>query len=252
LLTTSWDDGHPLDMRVAERLAAHELPGTFYVPKQPGFPVIGPTDIRALQDMGFEIGAHTLNHGTITDCGEEAAREQIKGSRAWVESVTGRSCAMFCFPKGRFGLRDLNLAAEAGFFGVRGVEYLSTEWPRQTAGIWVMATTVQTVRQTRMRMARNLVSRYRWRRLILRLPEILHAKEWVRVGLRIAKEVRDQGGVFHLWGHSWEIESNDSWKDLEYVFSGLADMFPQEARLGNGGVCSTAGATRQEVQRCRD
>ena len=28
-ITTSWDDGHPLDFRVAELLAKYGLPGTF-------------------------------------------------------------------------------------------------------------------------------------------------------------------------------------------------------------------------------
>ena len=31
-ITTSWDDGHPLDLRVAELLAKYGLQGTFYVP----------------------------------------------------------------------------------------------------------------------------------------------------------------------------------------------------------------------------
>jgi hypothetical protein len=31
-ITTSWDDGHPSDLRVAELLIKHGLRGTFYVP----------------------------------------------------------------------------------------------------------------------------------------------------------------------------------------------------------------------------
>lgn len=31
-ITTSWDDGHPLDLRVAELLSEYHLQGTFYVP----------------------------------------------------------------------------------------------------------------------------------------------------------------------------------------------------------------------------
>ena len=32
IVTTSWDDGDPSDLRVAELLAARKLPGTFYIP----------------------------------------------------------------------------------------------------------------------------------------------------------------------------------------------------------------------------
>ena len=31
IVTTSWDDGHRTDLRLADRLAAHALKGTFYV-----------------------------------------------------------------------------------------------------------------------------------------------------------------------------------------------------------------------------
>jgi len=30
-VTTSWDDGHELDLRLASELAAHGMAGTFYV-----------------------------------------------------------------------------------------------------------------------------------------------------------------------------------------------------------------------------
>ena len=33
-MTTSWDDGHPLDYRIAEMLQEYGLRGTFYIPKQ--------------------------------------------------------------------------------------------------------------------------------------------------------------------------------------------------------------------------
>ena len=33
-ITTSWDDGHPLDFRIAELLSEYRLRGTFYVPME--------------------------------------------------------------------------------------------------------------------------------------------------------------------------------------------------------------------------
>src|SRR5688500_11915407 len=41
IVTTSWDDGHPLDIRLAEMLARHGVAGTFYVPlRYEGVPVM--------------------------------------------------------------------------------------------------------------------------------------------------------------------------------------------------------------------
>jgi peptidoglycan/xylan/chitin deacetylase (PgdA/CDA1 family) len=63
IFTTSWDDGHPLDARMAELLSLHEFQGTFYVPvsNREGLPVLGPEDLRRL-GQGFEIGSHTIDH----------------------------------------------------------------------------------------------------------------------------------------------------------------------------------------------
>ena len=63
LFTTSWDDGHPLDARVAELLSAHGFRGTFYMPlsNREGLPVMPPADVRRL-GQGFEIGSHTIDH----------------------------------------------------------------------------------------------------------------------------------------------------------------------------------------------
>src|SRR5207244_4479017 len=63
IVTTSWDDGHHADLRVADRLAAHALKGTFYVAlNHPGNKDIGDDEIRTLQRMGMEVGSHTLTH----------------------------------------------------------------------------------------------------------------------------------------------------------------------------------------------
>ncbi|MGH7837447.1 MAG: polysaccharide deacetylase family protein, partial [Candidatus Binataceae bacterium] len=62
-MTTSWDDGHPLDLRVAELLAAHGVRGTFYVPvRASADSLMKPADLRRLRNLGMEIGAHTVSH----------------------------------------------------------------------------------------------------------------------------------------------------------------------------------------------
>ena len=33
IVTTSWDDGHPLDFKIASLLEEYNLKGTFYIPK---------------------------------------------------------------------------------------------------------------------------------------------------------------------------------------------------------------------------
>src|SRR5208283_3028025 len=83
VITTSWDDGHPLDLRMAELLAKYRLTGTFYVPRSSQKPVMNPSQIRDLSDS-FEIGAHTLEHIAIDSLPDAEARKQLSGSREWI------------------------------------------------------------------------------------------------------------------------------------------------------------------------
>jgi hypothetical protein len=58
IVTTSWDDGHHIDLRLAEWLAASALKGTFYVAlNHPGQKDIDDDEIRALRAIGMEIGS---------------------------------------------------------------------------------------------------------------------------------------------------------------------------------------------------
>ena len=75
-ITTSWDDGHPSDMRLAEMLARHGLTGTFYIPRSISTGVMPDSDIRRLSS-NFEIGAHTLNHVFLPDADDTTARAEI-------------------------------------------------------------------------------------------------------------------------------------------------------------------------------
>src|SRR4051812_25850888 len=94
IFTTSWDDGHPLDFRIAELLARYGLRGTFYIPRHIGSGVMSEAQMRQLSES-FEIGAHTLNHVFLTTTDDGTASTEIKNSKIWVEQVTGKSCTMF-------------------------------------------------------------------------------------------------------------------------------------------------------------
>jgi hypothetical protein len=62
VVTTSWDDGDPRDLRVADLLRSRDLPGTFYVPMvgPKGRKTLAAADLRTLCSTNFEIRAHTV------------------------------------------------------------------------------------------------------------------------------------------------------------------------------------------------
>ena len=64
-IVTSWDDGHPLDLRIAELLTRFGLTGTFYIARDYLDERITEAQIKALSCQ-HEIGAHTLTHPVLT------------------------------------------------------------------------------------------------------------------------------------------------------------------------------------------
>ena len=56
------------------------------------------------------------------------------------------------------------------------------------------------------------------------------------LGEYIVDEAMTEGGVYHLWGHSWEIEANGDWPRLRSLLRYIADQdevrFLTNAELG--------------------
>ena len=234
-ITTSWDDGHPLDLRVAELLQRHGLTGTFYVPMTAATETMTAAQLRELA-LGFEIGAHTLHHNLLTRATEQQAAREIIDSKSWVESNTGSLCLMFCAPAGKFRRQHLKMLREAGYLGLRSVELLSLDLPRRKAGILLMPTTIQAHSQGFLTLARNAAKRAAFRNL-WRL--FLHGRsaEWPKLAQSLLLEAVKFGGVFHLWGHSWEVQENDQWKRLEETFRFMSWFVNQAVPLANGQIC---------------
>jgi len=247
LLTTSWDDGHPLDFRIAELLAKYNLTGTFYIPRSAPTTTMSPGHVRDLSSS-FEIGAHTLDHVFLTDVEIARADEQIAGSKKWVEETIGRECVMFCPPAGRFNRQHIRLMELAGFTGMRTVEFMSLDHPRprpgESDGLLIMPTTLQARPHNPASYFRNFAKRLAMRNFWLYM---LHARSggWADCVRSLLQATLAQRGVFHLWGHSWEIQEQGQWDRLEYVFRLMNEVSREAPCLSNGQIClrASAGAT---------
>lgn len=234
VLTTSWDDGHPLDMRVAELLAKYNLSGTFYIPFENSRTVMTSSAIRDLADR-FEVGAHTVHHVDLTEVSAEIAESEILQSKSRLEDLTGRSCEAFCFPKGHFGSNHVRMVQRAGFRCARTVELLSIDSPRLVSGVHLIPTTAQANSHSFLAYARNSVKRSAFRNLA-RFALYARTVNWVELSRRLLRLAAAQGGVFHLWGHSWEIEENQQWQQLEDVLAEMNKARRPEGCVSNSGV----------------
>src|ERR1700686_406272 len=101
IVTTSWDDGHPCDLRLAEALAKSGLPATFYVPLfgECGKPVLESAALRGFLNQGFEIGAHTVTHQMLPKLDNTGLSREVGGSKQLMEDQLGEEVRMFCYPR---------------------------------------------------------------------------------------------------------------------------------------------------------
>ncbi|MGE5611352.1 MAG: polysaccharide deacetylase family protein [Bacillota bacterium] len=241
-ITTSWDDGHPLDLRVAELLTKHGLQGTFYVPRVSERSTLAAAQIRQLSSS-FELGAHTLHHVDLTRAQDATATAEIVKSKPWLEDVTGQPCVMFCPPLGRYEQRHMPIVRAAGYLGMRTVELLSLDWPRLRSGLHIMPTTIQAYPHRAMAYTRNAIRRGAFHNLWL---YILHGQSggWDAMAESLAMRMLRNGGVFHLWGHSWELEETGQWQRLEKVLEMLSHLKELAPSVSNGQACL-------EAQKCQ-
>src|SRR6185436_8436042 len=160
-VTTSWDDGHPLDLRIADMLAAHGFTGTFYVPRanREGRAVMTASELRML-GRGFEIGGHTLDHVRLVGLPAGERDRQIVDGKRRVEDELGRAITGFCYPGGLHDPGVRQAVRAAGFRYARTVTNLSLEPPRSLLQV---DTTLQLFPHARLTYLKNFARRGDWR-----------------------------------------------------------------------------------------
>ncbi len=219
LVTTSWDDGDILDMRLASLLERYGVKGTFYITKEYRKERVSDDGIRKLTRF-HEIGAHSLTHPDLRAVSEEQKMSEMSGGKAWLEGVLGREVPMFCYPRGYYDEASIAAAKTAGFRGARTTKLGSVS---RTLNPFEMDTTLQVYP---FPFRKHDASHYYWGKLLepysQRAPA-LHAlgvstfsmSSWQGVARAAFTKAKEQNGVFHLWGHSWEIEKYNMWGELE-------------------------------------
>ncbi|MHB8625503.1 MAG: polysaccharide deacetylase family protein [Aggregatilineales bacterium] len=247
-VTTSWDDGHPLDLRIAELLEKYKLKGTFYVSRDYMAERLTDADIRALSTR-FEIGVHTLTHPKLTQIPLSNAKAEIANSQQWLETLLGNPMNAFCYPRGLYNSEVRTLVAEAGFRVARTVEQFRLDCG---ADFLSLPTTLH-VYPFPLRPVASW--RARFQPIYGALPHLFRLglspaalRSWPALAMALLKRAAAIGGVWHLWGHSWEIEKYGMWRELEAVFS-AASAYPQAQHVTNSELAMLTDVPRHVTDR---
>jgi len=216
IVTTSWDDGDPCDLKVAELLRARHLPGTFYFPfvGYDGRQTLTPDQLRSLASEGFEVGGHSMSHSVLTDLGPKEVAREVRICKDRLEDILGERIRMFCYPKGRFSADVIRHVKETGYEGAR-----TTRMFRQGLDFspFRMPTSLHAYPNTRMQHTKNLVRGTNIRGLLDYVTQFIRLESWVSMGKSLFDQVLKEGGIYHLYGHSWLIEEIGLWDDLKEI-----------------------------------
>jgi peptidoglycan-N-acetylglucosamine deacetylase len=236
IVTTSWDDGHRLDLRLAEMLVDNRLPGTFYVApfsvEMASADRLSRSAIKLIAGQ-FEIGAHTVTHQRLTTLHAVAARKEIVGSRSYLEDIIGRPVGSFCYPGGAFGAEHVRLVRDAGFTYARTIRRFALD-----SGADPLRSPTTTHAYRHLVDAASCLNYARFNPM-LAWDLYVH---WDRLAMLLFDRVLKEGGLFHLWGHSWEVDRNDQWAELQRVCEYIADR-PGVEYVTNGNLPIPRGDT---------
>jgi hypothetical protein len=208
IVTTSWDDGHKSDLKLARILKHHGIKATFYIsPQTTEFSAaerLTADEIRYIA-QDFEIGAHTMTHPHLDRIDATAARREIVGSKEMLELITGKPLRSFCYPYGDHNEETKRLVREAGFSSARSTKrFMTHSVDRMAIGT---STDAFDHRRDGMLSVLRLCARRPW--------QVFGLRRWDNLAKEMFAQARERGEVFHLWGHSREIEANNCWPRLE-------------------------------------
>jgi len=238
VFTCSIDDGHPLDLKTAELLEKHGLYATFFIPIRncEGDSVLGVTGIRQLARR-FEVGSHTYDHRYLKTIDVWQAYHQINDGKKRLEDVVGARVNGFCYPGGRYRRRDVELVKACGFTYARTTMNLCFDAGEKPFEI---PTTIQFYPHDRAVYLRNFVGSGNWFNRTTGLRLALVHEDWIRRLYAMFDHACRTGGVFHLWGHSKQIEQLAAWRQLDDFLRHVASSIPRTACMTNEQLAARA------------
>jgi len=233
IILASWDDGSIEDLRIAELMQKYNIPCVFYwsvftdettktlikpargkikssrskIKKQyqekkvkiaKNFSKI--KDFLSESDRqkiakDFEIGSHTLYHNFLTFISEEQAKQEIIESKSIFEKKYKQKIDSFCYPRGYYSDSIKDIVKKAGYKTARATLIGNTSLPKDNYCINATAHVgIQRVEYDGV--------------------------PWLQYCFNKLKEA-EKNGYYHIFGHSWEIQKNNSWAELEILLKAI-------------------------------
>lgn len=183
----SFDDYHPLNMKIDEILHKQGIEATFYIETREH---AAREQIKELFERGHDIGSHTIHHPSdLKALNSIECMSEIQGSKGMIESITNRPCTSFCYPRGRHNDDVVAMVRKAGFTEARTTHVLKTKYD----DLFRIGTTIHLYDGRKEYNGRDfdvLTDFY-------------------------LDDVKKNGGLLSIWGHAFEMERWGYWDRFE-------------------------------------
>jgi peptidoglycan-N-acetylglucosamine deacetylase len=217
LLTTSWDDGSPLDARVAGLLDGLGLTGTFYASTGEGG--VRTIDDDALGRIGasHELGNHGRTHMPFTLLSPQQIADEIDWGHAEL-SRFGRAARLVAPPKGKMDDRVVRTVRALGY-GMRSAPVIGSRSQR----LGTIEPSFQLFPFRWTELLRNVARR----RLLPATPLVL---AWARGGtfrdrsVHLLRAAAQHLPCVHVWGHASDVQRLGLWEALGEVLDAAAAL----------------------------
>jgi len=182
----SWDDGIPQDMRLAKMLAKHGWRASFFLNRNS--PML--THWKELEDLGMEVGSHSWSPPPYWLQRPVRCHEEGVCMRLFLEGRVGHPVISFAYPfdynPAYDALGDYVLRAQkdAAYMSCRSTKLgeLTLDQPGE---LLAMTTDGHAL-----------------------LPRSRLEEAWKRAS-------GSAGGIFYIWGHSYDIAKESDWRAFE-------------------------------------
>lgn len=200
----SFDDNHTLNMKLADLLEKYGFRATFFINILPLKKHVGmkASEIQELYAKGHEIAAHTVSHTPLPlQHRDQRHYELIMGKKA-LDSLLNTNIVGFSYPKGQF-TNKIKIETESTghkYARATGEGNINPDTDR-----FASVPTVQIYNTLYHRIFRI------WRN-ILEGTKFSWTGDWKK---SCKNYIKYNQGLIHIWGHSWEIEKQERWSELE-------------------------------------
>ena len=242
----SVDDGHPQDLRMAEMLGNFNVKATFYIPiKNPERNLMKDSEIQSISEH-FEIGGHTYNHRPLDKITKTMMEKEVVDGKDSMEQLLGKQVISFCYPRGKFNDTVIDVVKNAGFVGARTCMYFLHDFPKNPYR-WGVSTHAHY--HSMIIQIRHALLERNFRGVLNFFKIQKGTLDWVDQFKLVADYVERNGGIAHLYLHSWEIDQADEWNKLEGLLNYLT-VKNNLKRVTNGDLFKLSiGVSKSESEK---